>query len=161
MSQDGVRASGIFDLIKIGFVPLQRAHNIKYLASGAAADIWKVQSLESHNNFPSLYVSKVLRISPSGFKDIPTYVGSANQRSPADSPQVAGNERFSWEAFVNMYTHKVSQWALLRHENIIRVYSNTQSLNLHVDFCLNGTVRDALQTPGGRMMNKWDIVEWD
>ncbi|EUC55600.1 tyrosine kinase domain protein [Rhizoctonia solani AG-3 Rhs1AP] len=57
-----------------------------------------------------------------------------------------------------MYTHKVLQWASLRHENIIRVYSHTQSLNLHVDFCPNGTVRDAFQTPGGRMKDKWDII---
>lgn len=37
---------------------------------------------------------------------------------------------------------KVSQWASLDHTNVIRVYKTAQNLNLRVEFCATGSVRD-------------------
>ncbi|CUA74638.1 hypothetical protein RSOLAG22IIIB_05646 [Rhizoctonia solani] len=156
MSQDTVYNGP--DLAKIGFVPLlQQANTAEFLASGAAADIWKVRPI-SPVGPPYLYVSKVLRISAENFKHIPEYVRSTNQKSALHSSQVAEPEKFSWKAFVNEYQDKVLQWVPLMHDNVIRVYSHGQSLNLHTDFCHNGTVREALQTLDGKMKDKWDII---
>ncbi|CAE6427743.1 unnamed protein product [Rhizoctonia solani] len=143
------------ELANLRFAPLHQADNTEYVASGSAADVWKVTPSVPPGGLPSLFVSKVLRISPDNFRRS----GSTNKIvSPDEAGTREPTNTLSWQTFVAAYIDKVSQWSSLKHENVIRVYDLDQSLNLQVEFCSNGSVRDALRTQGGTVKDKWEII---
>ncbi|CAE6542733.1 unnamed protein product, partial [Rhizoctonia solani] len=135
-------------LPKSRFVPLLPIDNVEYISSGSAADVWKIttSASSSEGQLPTLRVSKVLCISPEHLGP----PGGVNER--VQNP--------AWESFVKTYCHKVTQWSSLRYETVVRVHQLQQGLNLNVEFCLNGSVRDALLGPGGEKKDRWKIVEW-
>ncbi|CAE6474890.1 unnamed protein product [Rhizoctonia solani] len=117
--------------------------NAVYLARGSAADIWKISQVRSryeatvfwYEPDPGSIVSKMIRISPQDF------VGITDE---TDNDQGC-DETITWEGFVEAYKAKITGWRQLNHANIIRVHELSQDLNLRVDYCLGGCVRDVGQ----------------
>ncbi|CAE6531163.1 unnamed protein product [Rhizoctonia solani] len=132
-------------------------NNATFLARGSAADVWKVYDLPvSPNNGQDVpYVSKILRISPGDFDD-----GDLDNKGDSDASEDEGeyDTLATWDAFVKTYRDKVSEWATLGHPNIVSVYAHEEDLNLHVEYCSNGSLRDFLKTPVGNKANKIDMI---
>ncbi|CEL63482.1 Serine/threonine-protein kinase dst1 OS=Dictyostelium discoideum GN=dst1 PE=3 SV=1 [Rhizoctonia solani AG-1 IB] len=157
--------SGDFALILTGlhqdlpytvlFRMIDTENNATFLARGAAADVWRVYDPPLHLSSGQVtpYVSKVLRISPRDF-DGNGSGGSEDSETSEDET----NEVATWDSFVKVYREKVSEWTGLRHSNLVRVYSHEEDLNLHIEFCQNGCVRDYLMTHDGKQVDKMSII---
>ncbi|EUC54179.1 calcium-independent phospholipase A2-gamma, putative, partial [Rhizoctonia solani AG-3 Rhs1AP] len=129
----------------LAFLPLEGASQARYLTRGSAADVWVVQ-VENKQ-----YVCKVLRVSTTNFEDEPTKI--EGNRSGQSS-----NEEPSWRSFVQAYRSQVSKWSAVRHTNLIRIYDHDESLNLHVEYCHYGSVRDYLKVRPTGMAPKRKII---
>ncbi|KAG8730697.1 hypothetical protein FRC11_006064, partial [Ceratobasidium sp. 423] len=130
---------------------------------GAAADVWKTYDspLSTNNGQVAPYVSKVLRISPKDFDNGDSENGEDSEDSEdseAYETEDGDHKGATWDAFVKTYREKVAEWAALRHPNLVRVYAHEEDLNLHVEFCSNGCVRDFLKTSTGKQVNKIDMI---
>ncbi|CAE6509996.1 unnamed protein product [Rhizoctonia solani] len=68
------------------------------------------------------------------------------------------DNRISWGNFVKDYEIKVSAWSRLDHPNLVRVYDLSQDINLCVEFCAHGSVRDYLKARVGQQANQVKIV---
>ncbi|CAE6467981.1 unnamed protein product [Rhizoctonia solani] len=127
-----------FDLPKYRFSSLVRVYDLPVPNNGQVVP----------------YVSKGLRISPRDFDDDDC---DSNEGSEV-SEDKSEDEKATWDAFVKTYREKVSEWVVLRHPNIVKVYAHEEDLNLHVEFCSNGCVRDFLRTPAGKQVIKKDMI---
>ncbi|KAG8684464.1 hypothetical protein FRC11_012064, partial [Ceratobasidium sp. 423] len=56
------------------------------------------------------------------------------------------------------YKVKVLDWSRLDHPNLVRVYDLSQDINLRVEFCVHGSVRDYLKAPIGQQANRVKMV---
>ncbi|KAL5638034.1 hypothetical protein ACGC1H_002339 [Rhizoctonia solani] len=129
----------------LAFSPLKETSQARYLARGSAADVWVVQ-VENKQ-----YVCKVLRVSATNFEDEPNKI--EGNRSDQDS----GKEP-SWRSFVQAYRSQISKWSVVRHTNLIRICDHDESLNLHVEYCHYGSVRDYLKVRHTGMAPKREII---
>lgn len=122
----------------------------EYLARGSAADVWKIAQPDSVH--ASLCVLKILRVSPGDFNSsMGTRNGHENQ--PSDSAST-----WSWAQFVKTYNDKVSEWVPLTHANVVRVYALEGDLNLRVEYCANGCIRDYLKMHVGQQIRDPPII---
>lgn len=141
-------ASWLMFPISLTFRPLHEEPDLEYLARGSAADIWKVAQ---PGNEPISLVSKMLRVSPGDFD---TCIGTTRTEHDSQPP---GNA-WSWARFLKAYKEKVSEWAPLTHGNIVQVYALGDDLNLRVEYCANGCIRDYLKAHVGQQINKAEII---
>ncbi|CAE6477391.1 unnamed protein product [Rhizoctonia solani] len=101
---------------------------------------------------PAVYISKALRVSARDFDDLPT-VDGGNLETQGYSGE------HSWRSFVKAYRNRVSQWANVRHRNVVRIYDyNIHSLNLHVEYCSRGSVREYIKARPDGMLSKREII---
>ncbi|KAG9096635.1 hypothetical protein FRC06_008481 [Ceratobasidium sp. 370] len=126
------------------FVPHPEGGGVKFLARGAAADVWLIDvTLEASEpaelptvpySAPTKVVSKYVRISPE--------LMISYRRGPANQ----GTKDFLWRKLVEArdYRAQVDRWRSIRHENIVKIldFEAAEGLNRREEFCANGTVRD-------------------
>ncbi|CUA75647.1 Nephrocystin-3 [Danio rerio] [Rhizoctonia solani] len=136
------------DYTSLTFSSLDEGSQSRYLARGSAADIWVVHIQAKQ------YVCKVLRVSTSNFDDddepITTESGHTNSQH--------SGEEVTWRSFVQAYRCQISKWVAVRHANVVEIYDHHDSLNLHVEYCYHGSVRDYLQARPKGMISKQGII---
>ncbi|KAH7322114.1 kinase-like domain-containing protein [Rhizoctonia solani] len=141
------------DYSSLAFSPLHASSQIKYLARGSSTDVWICgfeDSVPTTSILSPRYVAKVLRISATDFDDPPKVEGEDHKpQAPSET---------TWSSFVKAYRDRVSEWATLAHSNVIQVYDHHESLNLHVQVCYWGSVRNYLKIRPEGMRPKTDIV---
>ncbi|CAE6509743.1 unnamed protein product [Rhizoctonia solani] len=137
------------------FRVIDTENSATFLARGAAADVWKVYDppLSTNHGQVAPYVSKVLRISPRDFDNGDSENSEDSEDSEVSEAEDGDHEEATWDAFVKTYWEKVSEWTALGHPNIVRVYAHEEDLNLQVELCSNGCVRDFLKTSAGNQIS--------
>lgn len=136
----------------LSFRPIPEDAHSEQLARGSAADVWKVTG-GIPGGHPLAHVSKILRVSSGDF--------AGTMGVKRDSPKnqsSAANDDISWAHFVKKYSNKVTEWVSLAHPNIIEVYDFQYGLNLCVEYCPNGSVREYLKAHAGQPVNKIEII---
>ncbi|KAG8706613.1 hypothetical protein FRC09_002326 [Ceratobasidium sp. 395] len=101
----------------------------RYLARGAAADIWVVSSEQL-----SKRVYKTLRISPERL--IRNHLD--------DSIGLQSSENL-WTSFLEEFSAVVRTWLSLDHRNVVRIFGISDETSLEVDYYGGGCVRDYLK----------------
>lgn len=129
------------------FRPMYEGDGSEYISRGSAADIWKITHPGNGQN--SLCILKVLRVSP---EDFDSSAGARGDSRSSDSP-------LSWDHFTKIYKDKVSERVPLVHTNLVQVFGLRDDLNLLVEYCPNGCIRDYFKTDAGRQVNKLEIVK--
>ncbi|KDN42048.1 hypothetical protein RSAG8_07093, partial [Rhizoctonia solani AG-8 WAC10335] len=100
----------------------------KFLAQGAAAEVWLVDA-------PSLAdrkcVLKVIRLNPEILKD--NY-----------GPKGSRHAIQLWEDFTSEFRSKVDRWKPLAHINVVRVLDLNEGLDLKVEYIASGSASQYL-----------------
>ncbi|KAJ1305025.1 hypothetical protein OPQ81_000066 [Rhizoctonia solani] len=96
------------------------------------------------------YVSKIVRVTPEDF------TGYARSRPTNTTKSL--NSKISWEYFVQQCKEKVLVWIQLAHYNVVKVYGLQQNLNICVEYCPKGSLREYLREQSGGSPNKETII---
>ncbi|KAG9095281.1 hypothetical protein FRC07_011119, partial [Ceratobasidium sp. 392] len=64
-------------------------------------------------------------------------VGRSTKSTPHDDP---------WPHFLQEYHNQVAIWSHLNHQNVVRVFGQSDSWSFEVEYCENGCVRDYLKS---------------
>ncbi|KAG8724901.1 hypothetical protein FRC09_012313 [Ceratobasidium sp. 395] len=102
----------------------------RYLARGAAADIWVVSGPE---HLPKR-VYKTLRVSPERLI-----------RNQLDGGIGSQSSEDVWATFAEEFSAVVKTWSSLDHQNVVRVFGISDGMSLEVDYYGGGCVRDYLK----------------
>ncbi|CEL61431.1 hypothetical protein RSOLAG1IB_10023 [Rhizoctonia solani AG-1 IB] len=101
-----------------------------FLARGVATDVWLV---DTPNIYDCKYVFKTVRLTLDTLKE------NCNPKGPRRVEQL-------WEDFIAAFKLKVQQWKILDHSHVVRLFGTMNSLGLCVEFCVNGTAPEYLET---------------
>ncbi|KAH7338423.1 kinase-like domain-containing protein [Rhizoctonia solani] len=135
------------------YLPLGESIESTFLTRGSAADIWKVKGDVAKNGHSNcVYISKVVRVAPEDFMNY--------TRSKTTGTDKSSNNKISWEYFLQKCKEKVLVWVQLTHNNVVKVYGIQQSLNICVEYCAKGSLREYLQEKNEGHPCKEMIVEF-
>ncbi|CAE6502487.1 unnamed protein product [Rhizoctonia solani] len=101
----------------------------KFLARGAAADVWLAPSADIHGR---KHVIKIFRV------DLRTLQDHCNPRGSRTAEQL-------WSDFIQTLRLKVEIWEALRHDNIVGVLGIHEEPDLRVEFCASGAASRYLE----------------
>ncbi|CAE6510919.1 unnamed protein product [Rhizoctonia solani] len=133
------------------YFPVSKNSESIFLARGSAADVWRVAGDITGNGHSNLvYVSKLIRVTPEDFVNY--------NRSKTTNENESHSDKVSWECFVQQCEEKVLVWVQLAHHNVVKVYGLQQSLNVCVEYCPKGALREYLQQENGRHPDKEKII---
>ncbi|KAG8731936.1 hypothetical protein FRC11_001478, partial [Ceratobasidium sp. 423] len=150
------------------YLPVSKNSESTFLARGSAADVWRVaQDITNNGRSKFVYISKVVRVTPEDFVNYArSKPANANKVCPfpedleglLTSQHKSSSNKVSWEYFVQQCKQKVLVWVQLTHDSIVKVYGLQQSLNVCVEYCPKGALREYLQQEHAEHPDKQKIV---